>query len=105
MTTNFTYSNRHGEDGKSRLQLDGNLLTGDTYEARNFIKQYCGGKWDKAAQGWRVDVAKLMALTEVRNLIGLDIDHSAPAPKQQAAATMTRAQYYDLITEGHGKDW
>lgn len=105
MTTNFTYSNRHGEDGKSKLQLNGNLLTGDTYDARNFIKQYCGGKWDKTANGWRVDVNKMIALTEIRNQIGLDIDNSAPAQQQQAAATFTSAEYYDLITEGYGKDW
>ena len=87
-----------------KLQLNGNLVTGDTYNASNFLKRFCGGKWDKAARGWRVDVTKMMALTEVNNLIGLDIDHSAPDPQQQTS-TMTRTQYYDLITEGHGKDW
>jgi len=101
MTTYFTYS---GRNEKKSLQLDGNLLTGDTYDVKNFIRQHCGGQWDKAANGWRVNVDKLMALTEIRNQIGLDIDNS-PREQEQKKSTMTRAQYYDLITEGHGKDW
>jgi hypothetical protein len=102
MTTYFTYS---GRNEKKNLQLDGNLLTGDTYDVKNFIRQHCGGTWDKAAQGWRINVDKLMALTEIRNQIGLDIDNSPRPQAAQQQSTMSRAQYYDLITEGHGKDW
>lgn len=101
MTTYFTYS---GKNDKKSLQLDGDLLTGDTYDVKNFIRQHCGGRWDKAANGWRVDVSKLMALTEIRNLIGLDIDNSV-RPESPKQATMSQAEYYDLITEGYGKDW
>lgn len=101
MATYFTYS---GRNEKKSLKLDGDLLTGDTYDVKNFIRQHCGGRWDKAANGWRVNVDRLMALTEIRNQIGLDIDNS-PRPEASKNSTFTRAEYYDLITEGHGKDW
>lgn len=101
MTTYFTYS---GRNERKSLQLDGDLLTGDTYDVRNFIKSYCGGTWDKSANGWRVDVNKIMELASIRNKIGLDIDNSI-RPQTSQQQTMSRAAYYDLITEGHGKDW
>ena len=95
MTTNFTYS---GRNDRKQLHLNGDLLTGDTYDVRHFIKQYCGGKWDKAAKGWRVDIDKLMHLASIRNVIGLDVDDSAQQPEQPKRSTMSQAEYYDLIT-------
>ena len=38
------------------LELNGNLLTGDTFELRDYIKKYLNGKWDGAEKGWRVDL-------------------------------------------------
>lgn len=44
------------------MELNGNLLTGDTYPMKDYIKAYLGGKWDRDARAWVVDVAKVMTL-------------------------------------------
>jgi hypothetical protein len=42
------------------LQLDGNKLTGDTYNMRQHIKDVWGGKWDAESKCWIVDGAKVI---------------------------------------------
>lgn len=37
------------------VQLNGNLLTGDTYPVKQWIKEYLCGKWDAERKGWIVD--------------------------------------------------
>lgn len=37
------------------VEINDNLITGDTFKVKDFIKRYLGGKWDSNAKGWRVD--------------------------------------------------
>ena len=46
------------------MQLTGDLLTGDTFQVRDYIKKYLDGKWDAEVKGWRVDVAKTTILLD-----------------------------------------
>jgi hypothetical protein len=39
--------------------LTGNLLTGDTYKIKDWIKKYLNGKWDGTRKGWVVDLEKV----------------------------------------------
>ena len=42
--------------GWHTVTLDGDLLTGDTFKCRDFVKHYLGGKWDADRKGWVVDL-------------------------------------------------
>lgn len=59
----------------NKLQLNGDLLTGDTFPVKDYLKKYCEARWDGDAKGWRVDVAKLNGLLAISNSIGLRIDN------------------------------
>lgn len=41
------------------VTLDGNLLTGDTFAVKDWIKKYLDGKWDGQRKGWIVDLKKV----------------------------------------------
>ena len=56
-----------------KLQVEGNLITGDTFAIRFFIKTYLGGKWDADNKGWRIDTVKLGDMLRRSNHIGLRI--------------------------------
>jgi len=43
-------------NGWHDAELDGDLLTGDTYKCKQFIKNFLGGKWDADSRGWKVDL-------------------------------------------------
>lgn len=58
MTTYIT--NRKG----NKLQLNGDLLTGDTFSMKDYIKAYMDGKWVADQKAWRVNVAKVNKLIE-----------------------------------------
>jgi hypothetical protein len=53
MDTKNTQIKSHGWHD---VTLTGNLLTGDTFECRDFIKRSLGGKWDAQRKGWIVDL-------------------------------------------------
>lgn len=53
MTTYIT--NRKG----NKMQLNGDILSGDTYPVKEYIKKYLDGKWVADQKAWRVDVAKV----------------------------------------------
>jgi hypothetical protein len=79
---------------ENKLQLDGNLITGDTYPVKDWLKTYCAGKWDKDRKGWIVDTEKLNMHIERGNSIALRIDDSPEAndtPSRQRKATGTAA--------------
>ena len=59
MTINITTSRK-----SKGMQLDGDLLTGDTYHMKDYIKNYLDGKWDKTEKGWRVNVEKTIKLLD-----------------------------------------
>jgi hypothetical protein len=42
--------------GWHKVTLTGDLLTGDTFAAKDWIKKYLNGKWDGARKGWTVDL-------------------------------------------------
>lgn len=67
----------------AKLQLSNNILTGDTYEIKSWIKSYMDGKWIADQKAWRVDTAKLEKFLDgglgSGNSIGLRVDDS-PAP-------------------------
>lgn len=42
---------------ENKMQLNGDILTGDTYPIKDFIKTKLGGKWIADQKAWRVDVA------------------------------------------------
>lgn len=49
---------------KSRkVQLDENLMTGDTYPVKQWIKTYLNGKWDAERKGWIVDLGQVKTWT------------------------------------------
>lgn len=55
----------------AKLELNGNLLTGDTYEIKGYIKSYLDGRWNAEYKGWTVNVEKITALAIGANSIGL----------------------------------
>lgn len=71
MTTNLI--TRKG----SKLQLNGNQLSGDTFAIKGYIKAYLGGRWDAASRAWTIDTGKLDEIMSLANSIGLRIDTSA----------------------------
>lgn len=72
-TINLT--NRKG----NKLQLNGDLLTGDTFAMKDYIKSYMGGKWVSDQKAWRVDVAKVNRLLE-QSLLTIDNEPVATQP-------------------------
>lgn len=46
-----------------KVQLNGNLLTGDTYPVKQWIKTYLNGKWDADRKGWIVDLGQVQTWT------------------------------------------
>lgn len=44
------------------MQLNGNVLSGDTFPMKDYIKAYCGGKWNAEAKAWIVDTEKIMGM-------------------------------------------
>lgn len=50
--------------------VDGNVITGDTFACKDFIKGKLGGKWDGTRKGWVVDADKLAKHTSAAGTIG-----------------------------------
>jgi len=68
----------------NKIYRNDNVLTGDTYPIKDYIKTFLGGKWDKESKGWIVDGAQLdRILAMSANAIGLRIDDSAPQQPEQ----------------------
>jgi len=40
---------------EQKMQLNGNLLTGDTFPVKHYIASKLNGQWDKERKGWLVD--------------------------------------------------
>jgi hypothetical protein len=45
--------------GWHKVTLTGDLLTGDTFAIKDWIKKYLNGKWDATRKGWIVDLAQV----------------------------------------------
>jgi hypothetical protein len=46
----------------NKMQLTGDMLSGDTFAVKDYIKSYLDGKWDGNAKAWRVNVSKINTL-------------------------------------------
>lgn len=44
------------------VEINGSLMTGDTYPCKDYIVKRLGGKWDKERRGWVVDMEKVRIL-------------------------------------------
>lgn len=42
-----------------KVQINNNLMTGDTYAIKDWIKSYLCGKWDGEHKGWIVDLGQV----------------------------------------------
>ena len=42
-------------NGWHEVELNGQLLTGDTFKCKDFIKKYLNGTWNGKLNGWIVD--------------------------------------------------
>jgi hypothetical protein len=58
-----------------KMELDGNIIIGNTYKTRAYLKTFCDAKWDKERKGWIVDTEKLNNILAMNNSIGLRIDN------------------------------
>jgi len=67
----------------NKMQLNGNLLTGNTFDNKSYIKTYLDGQWDKESKGWIVNVEKLNDLLSAGNSIGLRIDSATTTIEKQ----------------------
>ena len=67
----------------NQMTINGNVITGDTYPVKDYIKAYLGGKWNAELKGWAVDLTKLTAALSKGNSIGLSIDTTAPAASEE----------------------
>lgn len=65
---------------ENKMQLNGNILTGDTYPVKDYIKSKLGGKWNASSKSWTVDVALVNKWLDKGGTIYTDKDaDSAPA--------------------------
>lgn len=82
MTVHIT--NRKG----NKLQLNGDILSGDTFSMKDYIKSYMDGKWVADKKAWRVNVDKVNRLIDQSVL---RIDEEAVSDSRPSG--MTYAQF------------
>lgn len=56
MTTKIRAKNSKG------MELNGNILSGDTFQMRDYIKSYLDGKWNPGTKTWTVNPQKVESL-------------------------------------------
>lgn len=67
-----------------KLQLTGDILSGDTFAIKSFVKDYLDGKWVADQKAWRINTGKMESILSRSNSIGLRIDADASAEMQPA---------------------
>jgi len=82
---NINITNRKG----LKLQLTGDMLTGETFAMKDYIKSYMDGKWVADKKAWQVNIEKVNKLIAS---YALTIDTEAVAPVAQPSG-MTYAQF------------
>lgn len=71
MTINITT-----RKGNKMQLINGNVLSGNTYPIKDYLRKYCGGRWDGANRVWIVDADTFNHLLYHSNSIGLRIDNN-----------------------------
>lgn len=80
----------------TKVQLQGNKLSGNTFAIKEFIKSELAGRWDAANKCWTVDLAKLAKHTTV---------DAAQAPaKPSRPATWRRSDELTIELTAEGRD-
>lgn len=102
MTTHIT--NRKG----NKLQLNGDILTGDTFSMKDYIKNRLGGKWIADQKAWRVDV-KLVNKWLNTEGAEIRIDNSVDTQTTErfdaiAPKSMTHAEFSRIMNDPNS-DW
>lgn len=46
------------------IAIDNNIVTGETYKAKDYIKAGLGGRWDADRKVWIIDLSKVEAATK-----------------------------------------
>jgi len=54
MSTNH-YTINCSSRSSNGMELNGNILSGDTFGMKSYIKEYWGGKWSASDKTWTVD--------------------------------------------------
>ena len=80
---------------KYDCRINGNVLTGNTFPIKEFIKRKLDGKWDAAQKAWIVNeaiVAKYLDLGVIKRRV---VEESVPLSSSKVAAQSTgyRKQY------------
>lgn len=86
MTTNIVSRKGH------KMQLNGDILTGDTFAMKDYIKARLSGKWVADQKAWRVDITQVDRwLSTVGAEIRID---DQPRPSTASPKLMSYAEFY-----------
>lgn len=69
------------------IALEGNIVSGETYKAKDYIKAALGGRWNAERKVWIVDLAKVESAT--KSATGLYEASEAQIAKLQPAPIRT----------------
>ena len=58
------------------VTVNGNMMTGDTYQVKDIIKQFFGGKWDSERRAWVIN------LNDIQRWMGIKIKPTTTPLKQ-----------------------
>lgn len=81
------------------LELCGDMVTGDTYKEKGFIKHYLFGKWVPGAKAWKVNIERVQELLKMSG--GGLTDITADVPNR----TMTSNQFDETMFCQHCQSW
>ena len=85
MTTNIISRKGH------KMQLNGDMLTGDTFAMKDYIKARLGGKWIADQKAWRVDVNQV---NRWLSTVGAEIRPDDQPVAASPTKLMTYAEFY-----------
>lgn len=87
MTTHIISDKGH------KMQFNGDLLTGDTFPVKEYIKKTLDGKWVADKKGWRVDVSKVNRWLAVVGS-GIRVDDAPVANSKSSSAAAPKNMSY-----------
>ena len=89
---------------KYDCRINGNVLTGNTFPIKEFIKRKLDGKWDAAQKAWIVNeaiVAKYLDLGVIKRRV---VEESVPLGSSKVAAQSGYRKQYTHTRTGGGYD-